>query len=276
MPNTGRLISHKMQREEKTMATALITGASTGLGADFARILAAMKYDLILVARNQDRLEELGKSLMANHGISYQTVKCDLGQPGAAVTLCQTIKAQGRSIDILINNAGCGQWGPFATSDAKGLSTMITLNMNALTEITHLCLPDMLARKSGRILNVASTAAFQPGPWMAAYYASKSYVLSLGEALAVELRGTGVSISTLCPGPTKTEFFERAQMGRSRLKNMFFADSHACAQRGITGMMRGQTIIIDGWLNWLLAQSGRIMPRFAVRTVAGMINGSAG
>jgi short-subunit dehydrogenase len=258
------------------MATALITGASTGLGADFARILAAMKYDLILVARNEERLKELGQSLKTTHGISYQTIKADLGKPGAADAMYQTIRSHGLSIDILINNAGCGQWGPFAESDFQGLNAMITLNMTALTEITRLCLPDMLARNSGRILNVASTAAFQPGPWMAAYYASKSYVLSLGEALSVELRGTGVSISTLCPGPTKTEFFERAQMGRSRLKNMFFADSHACARRGITGMMQGQTIIIDGWMNWFLAQSGRLMPRFAVRIVAGMINGSVG
>jgi short-subunit dehydrogenase len=257
------------------MPTALITGASTGLGADFARILASMHYDLILVARNEDRLKDLGNALKASHGISFKTIKSDLSQPGAAQQIFQTVGGQGLSLDVLINNAGCGQWGPFAQSDVPTLNSMITLNMNALTEMTRLALPDMLTRKSGRVLNVASTAAFQPGPWMAAYYASKSYVLSLGEALAVELRGTGVSVSTFCPGPTKTEFFDRAQMGRSRLKNMLFADSFTCAQNGVRGMMRGQTIIIDGWMNWLLAQSGRFIPRFALRNVAGMINSAA-
>jgi short-subunit dehydrogenase len=257
------------------MATALITGASTGLGADFAKILAAMKYDLILVARNEERLQRLGESLQDSHGIRFFTRKADLGQPGAAERLVQSIRSQGISIDVLINNAGCGQWGSFAQSDASNLTAMLNLNMNSLTELTRLILPEMQARKSGQILNVASTAAFQPGPWMAAYYASKAYVLSLGEGLAEELRGSGVTISTLCPGPTRTEFFDRAQMGRSRLKNMFFADSRTCAERGIAGMLQGKVIIIDGWLNWFLSQSLRFTPRFIIRRVAGFINGAS-
>ena len=257
------------------MATALITGSSTGLGADFARILASMKYDLILVARNEERLKHLAQDLKTAHGIRCYTIRSDLAQPGAADSVFKAVQALELSVDILINNAGCGQWGPFAESDTRGLSEMISLNMNALTELTRLFLPHMIARNSGRVMNVASTAAFQPGPWMAAYYASKSYVLSLGEALSVELRKTGVTISTLCPGPTKTEFFDRAKMGHSRLKDMIFADSVSCARTGITGMLRGQTIIIDGWMNWVLSQSGRFLPRFVIRTVSGLITGNS-
>lgn len=257
------------------MATALITGASTGLGADFARILASMKYDLILVARNKERLDALGKALEQEHGVRCQSIQSDLSLPGASEALFHAVQSKGASVEILINNAGCGQWGAFAHSNAQDLRAMVNLNINALTELTRLFVEEMLKNKKGRILNIASTAAFQPGPWMAAYYASKAYVLSLGEALSEELKGTSVSVSTLCPGPTKTEFFDRAKMGDSRLKNMFFADSRSCAQKGIAGMMQGKVLIIDGVMNWVLTQSGRFMPRFATRRVAGLMNASS-
>jgi uncharacterized protein len=257
------------------MPTALITGASAGLGTDFARILASMKYDLILVARNESRLSALAGELSTAHGIKCDVIALDLSQSGSAGTLYGRVSSAKHTIDVLVNNAGCGVWGPFAKSDPEALSRMLTLNINTLAELTRLILPDMLRRDSGRILNVASTAAFQPGPWMAAYYASKAFVLSLGEALSVEAQGTQVTISTLCPGPTRTEFFDRAGMASSRLKNLIFADSFHCAQNGINGMLKGKTVIVDGWLNFIVTQFARIMPRFLMRQVAGLINDSA-
>ena len=224
------------------MATALITGASAGLGTDFARILAGQKYDLILTARNEEKLKSLASELSSNHSVKCHTISADLAKPGSAASLARQIKERGLKVDVLINNAGCGLWGPFADSVPSDMAGMIQLNVNALTELTREFLPGMITRKQGRILNVASTAAFQPGPWMAVYYATKAYVLSFGEALATELKGTGVTVTTLCPGPTKTEFFERANMTQSRLKNMVFADSMSCARNGVDSMHQGRVV----------------------------------
>lgn len=254
------------------MSIALVTGASAGLGTDFARILAGQKYDLILVARNEGRLASLAKQLSTDHGVKVSVLPRDLSIPGSAEALLQDLKSQGLSVDVLVNNAGVGMHGPVANSDARALAGMLQLNVTTLTELTRLLLPDMLARKNGRILNVASTAAFQPGPWMAGYYATKAYVLSFSEALATELKGTGVTITTLCPGPTTTEFFERAKMSRSRMKNIFFADSRACAQVGVNGMLQGKTIVIHGTLNRMLVFISKILPRAVVRSIAGKLN----
>jgi uncharacterized protein len=254
------------------MSSALITGASAGLGTDFARILAGQKYDLILVARNASRLAALATQLSTDHGVRVLILPRDLSIPGSAEALLLDIKSQGLAVDVLVNNAGIGMHGPVANADVRALAGMLQLNVTTLTELTRLFLPDMLARKSGRILNVASTAAFQPGPWMAGYYATKAYVLSFSEALAFELKGTGVTITTLCPGPTSTEFFERAKMSRSRMKDIFFADSRACAQVGVNGMLQGKTMVIHGTLNWMLVLSSKFFPRAIVRFIVGKIN----
>lgn len=254
------------------MPFALITGASSGLGLDFARQLAEKSYDLVLVARSVGRMESLAAELQQKHSVRCIVLSQDLAQPGSARELFSKLDAQRLTIDVLINNAGCGVWGEFARSDFSEMAGMLLLNINSLTELTHLLLPGMLSRKQGYILNVASTAAFQAGPWMAGYYASKAYVLSLTEAIAVELEGTGVSITALCPGPTRTEFFDRAKMGNSRLKDMVMADSASCVKNGLEAMFRGRVIIVDGFINQVSALSTKVFPRNLVRRVAGHIN----
>jgi short-subunit dehydrogenase len=256
------------------MKTALITGASTGLGADFAHILASRRMNLVLVARNEERLTELANTLTKKYNVTCHVIRSDLAESGSAQRLFNEVAARKISVDILINNAGYGLWGPFAESKYTEMAGMMQLNINTLTELSRLFLPDMLARKYGHILNVASTAAFQPGPWMAVYYATKAYVLSFGEALAEELKGTGVSVTTLCPGPTKTEFFDRARMGNSRMKRMLFANSMACAQTGIDGMFQQRAVVVDGVVNWMFTLTARLLPRATMRRLAGLINAS--
>lgn len=257
------------------MPTALITGASSGLGSDFARILGGMRYELILVARDLDRMKVHADALSRDYGVQCHVIRFDLSQADSAQGLFDTLESKKLQIDVLINNAGSGLWGAFSSSDLDSLRRMLQLNMNTLAELTRLFLPGMIARGGGRILNVASTAAFQPGPLMAAYYASKSFVLHLGEAVAEEVHGTGVTVTTLCPGPTKTEFFERANMGNSRLKQMVMADSMTCARRGIDAMFQGRILAVDGWMNWILTLSPRLLPRAIIRIVTGKLNASA-
>lgn len=257
------------------MKTALITGASTGLGADFAKILAGQRINLILVSRNKERLQELSHKLTKAHNVTCHVIATDLAEPGSAKKLIEEVNSRKLQVDILINNAGYGLWGPFAESDFSEMSGMIQLNVNTLTELSRLVLPNMIANKSGRILNVASTAAFQPGPWMGVYYATKAYVLSFGEALAEELKGSGVSVTTLCPGPTKTEFFDRAKVGNVRLRKFLFADSMACAKNGIDAMFQGRAVVVDGVMNWVVTLTARILPRATMRRVAGLINAGA-
>jgi short-subunit dehydrogenase len=254
------------------MSTALITGASAGLGVDFAKILAGMKFDLILVARNEERMRSLVGELTQNYGIQCRVIALDLAKQDSAQSLFEQVGGHSHQIDILINNAGCGVSGPFAAANPEAISQMLQLNINTLTDLTRLFLPNMLRRNSGRILNVASTAGFLPGPWMAAYYASKSYVISLGEALSVETSKTNVTVSTLCPGPTKTEFFERAGRSISGFKLHFFRNSFDCATVGIDGMFKGKVLIIDGWINFMFVQCSRILPRFVLRQISGAIN----
>ncbi len=188
--------------------TALVTGASSGIGAEIAEILAGRGYDLIVTARRKDRLEELARNMTSTHGVTVRTVVGDLSNPSSLGNIVSELTAE--RVDILVNNAGFGLHGRVAEADPERLSAMIELNVNALTRLTRAVLPGMLERRQGRILQIASVAAFQPGPLMAAYYASKAYVLSFSEALAVELEGSGVVVTTICPGPTVTEFHEVA------------------------------------------------------------------
>ena len=186
--------------------TALITGASSGIGLELAKLFARDGYELVLVARRVERLEELGRELTQRHGVRCHTISVDLAQPDAAAEIVRRLEGAGPAVDVLVNNAGFGVLGPLATTEPETAGRMIRVNIEALTQLTRALLPGMLARRRGRILNVASTAGFAPGPLMAVYYATKAYVISFSEALAEELRGTGVTVTVLCPGPTRTEF----------------------------------------------------------------------
>jgi short-subunit dehydrogenase len=244
---------------------ALVTGASSGIGADLARELAAGGYDLVLVARGEDKLRTLGDELQKTHGITAHVVSADLARPDAAAAVVAELAARKLEVEVLINNAGYALYGPFAEIDAADELRMIQVNVVTLTQLTKLLLPQMLARKSGRVLNVASTAAFQPGPLMAVYYATKAYVLSLSEALANEVAGTGVTVTALCPGPTRTGFQARAKMQESKLvRDKEIMSSAEVARIGYRALMKGKTVVIPGASNKMLAQAVRFLPRNTV------------
>jgi short-subunit dehydrogenase len=239
---------------------ALVTGASSGIGLEFAKLLAAAGHDLVLVARRKPPLEALAATLERELGTVCQIVAIDLAQPGAATTLARSIDDAGIELEILINNAGFGVYGPFTATELQTELDMIQVNITALTELSKLVIPGMVARGRGRVLNVASTAAFQPGPLMAVYYASKAYVLSLSEALAVELEGTGVSVIAFCPGPTESGFQAAAGIGKSKLSGGLPSSAEVAAI-GMRALERGTTVAIAGTRNWWLVQSVRLLPR---------------
>ena len=245
---------------------ALITGASAGLGVDFDRQLAAKGYRLVLVARRKDRLDALAAEL--GHA---RAVVCDLGAPGAVAELMADIRAAGETVSVLVNNAGFGLGGKFAILDGVRQRSMIDLNCGALTELAHAVLPDMLAKKKGAILNVASTAAFQPGPGMAVYFATKAFVLSFTEALHEELRDQGIRVTALCPGPTATEFGEVAGFGKASAFEKIAATSEVVVRAGLDGLEAGKAIVVPGLLNKVGVQGHRLLPRGLLRRVAGMV-----
>jgi hypothetical protein len=215
--------------------TVLVTGASSGIGRELARVFAVNKSNLILVARNQSKLDEFAKELRTRHGGRVEVFSKDLSEPGAAESLGAGLRAEGLAVDVLVNNAGFGVHGPFAEIELARQSQMIQLNVLALTELCRLLLPAMRQRQRGGILNVASTAAFQPGPFMAVYYATKSYVLSFTEALAEELSEEPVTVTCLCPGPTKTGFAAEAEMEATPLFQKFGMDAPEVARQGYEG-----------------------------------------
>jgi short-subunit dehydrogenase len=250
-----------------TAPIALITGASAGLGVDFARQLSADGARLVLVARRKERLEALAAELGDARAIAL-----DLSEVGAAERLLADLAGHGEHIDLLVNNAGFGAGGKVAELDPARLRQMIDLNCGVLTELTRLALPGMIERGRGGILNVASTAAFQPGPGAAVYYATKAYVLSFTEALHEELRGTGVHVTALCPGPTATEFFEVAAYGQgSNLKKFAMASAPVVAA-GLAGVSTNQPLVIPGALNRVGAQGHRFLPRTILRKVARLVH----
>ena len=248
-----------------TRPATLITGASAGLGAEFARQCARRGETLVLVARRRERLEALAAELGDAHAVA-----ADLEAPGAAQRLLAEVESLGLHVETLINNAGFGLAGRFAALPAERQLAMIDLNVRLLTELCRLCVPGMLERGRGGILNVASTAAFQAGPNMAVYYATKSFVLSLTEALHQEIKGTGVKVSALCPGPTVTEFFDVAGAGNSRLARMG-ADAPSVVGAGLRGLDRNRAIVIPGAANRIGAQANRILPRAAMRRIIAAI-----
>lgn len=242
--------------------TALVTGGSGGIGLELAKVLARHHFDLVLVARKRDTLEAAAGQLEGKYGITAHVFAADLREPDAPQTIFDFATNETIEINVLVNNAGFGLGGEFVETDVKRELDMIQVNVSALTHLTKLFVPPMVKRQSGRVLNVASTAAFQPGPLMAVYYATKAYVLSFSEALAEELRNTGVTVTALCPGPTATSFAEAAEMTNSRLFKTFgVADAASVSEYGFDAMMRGKRLAIPGIRNKILAQANRLAPR---------------
>lgn len=249
--------------------TALVTGGSSGIGFELAKVLARNGIDLVLVARKRDTLEAAAGQLEGQYDVKVYTFAADLRRPDAPESIFDFLRNENIPVDILVNNAGFGLGGEFVDTDLTRELDMIQVNVAALTHLTKLFLPAMLKRRSGHILNVASTAAFQPGPLMAVYYASKAYVLSFSEAIAEELRNRGVSVTALCPGPTRTGFASTAGVGGSRLFNLFgIADAADVAEFGFQSMMQGKRVAIPGIRNKLVAQANRLSPRALTARVA--------
>jgi len=244
----------------------LITGASAGLGAEFARQLAGRGQKLVLVARRRDRLDALAAELG-----NARVVALDLSKADSTAALMADVAAAGAHVETLINNAGFGLRGRFAELDATRQRQMIDLNVTSLTELCRAVAPGMIERDKGAILNVASTAAFQPGPNMAVYFATKAFVLSFTEALHEELKPHGIRVTALCPGPTKTEFGEVAGFGENSSFDRLATDAASVVRAGIKGLDHNRAVVVPGWLNKIGASSTRFVPRPLVRKVAGAI-----
>jgi len=241
---------------------ALVTGASMGLGAEFARLLAAEGYDLVITARSGERLATLKKEVENLHGVKAHVLVADLADPRAPAAIYDHLHNAGMTIDVLVNNAGFGMYGKFHESKLDTELEMVQVNIASLMHLTKLFVRDMVARGRGRIVNVASTAAFQPGPMQSVYYASKAFVLSFSEAIGNELKGTGVTVTALCPGPTPTGFQERANVGALRgLRLLMRVSPEAVVRAGYRGMMRGKPVVVPGALNNLLIFIQRFTPR---------------
>lgn len=247
----------------------LITGASSGIGRELARLYAADGAGLVLVARSQDRLRELAAELVAQYGAQAQVLPADLSRPSSPGEIADELAQRNIDVDVLVNNAGFGAHGSVAELGAQRQLDMIDVNVAALTQLTALLLPGMLERRTGAILNVASTAGFQPGPNQAVYCATKAYVLSFTEALAEEVRGSGVQVSCLAPGPTDTGFAAQAGMGGTLLFRWGVMDAARVARAGHDGLRRGKTLVIPGVRNRALAFSVRLSPRALVTKIAG-------
>ena len=249
--------------------TALITGASSGLGTEFARIHASKGDNLVLVARGKDKMEALKTEFEKQFGISVYVISKDLSVQSAPKEVYDELEVQKIHIDYLINNAGFGDFGVFAECDWEKQFQMINLNIMALTYLTRLFLPDMIKNKFGKILNIASTAAFQPGPTMSIYFATKAFVLSFSESIANELKGTNVTVTALCPGATETGFKAAAALDNSNLfKGNQIATSKEVAEFGYNSMMKGKTVVVHGFVNTLMSQSVRFAPRNIVTAIA--------
>lgn len=258
------------------MATALITGASNGIGLELATIHAAKGGDLVLVARSTSRLEELKSKLEKQYKIQVHTIVKDLSAENAAKEVYDETTSRKIQIDYLINNAGFGDFGMFLSNDWKKEKDMISLNITTLTHFTKLYLKDMVERGNGKIMNVASTAAFQSGPTMAVYYATKAYVLSFSEAVDNEVREHGVTVTALCPGATESGFQAAAAMEESNLvKGKKLPTSREVAEYGYRAMMKGKTVAIHGWMNWIMANSVRFVPRSIVVKITRKIQDKA-
>ena len=249
---------------------ALITGGSSGIGCELAKVFAANHYNLVLVARNESRLGKVAEELRSRHGIETKILVKDLSLPGAPQEIFDVLRDT--PISVLVNNAGFGWRGAFAEGDLRLSLDMMQVNMTALVALSRLFVAPMLARRAGRILNVASTAAFQPGPFSDIYFATKAFVHSFSVALGEELAGTGVTVTSLCPGTTRTEFFERANM-QTLARESLMMDADMVAEIGYEGLMRGQRVVIPGVLNKLAAGLAGLVPGQFAGKIVRKLNG---
>jgi short-subunit dehydrogenase len=239
----------------------LLTGASSGIGYELAKLFARDGYNLILVARTEEKLNRLAAELRDQYKINVMVLPKDLSSPDAPREIYDQLQKESVQVDILVNNAGFAVYGPFAETDMEEELNMIRVNMMALTRMAKLFLPGMIERRHGKILNVASSAGFVSGPYASVYYASKAYVISMSGALSEELRGTGVTVTALCPGPVRTEFFKRAGMMGTPLQGLFAKDPDVVARVGYRALMKGRRAVIVGLFYKLLIGSTRLIPR---------------
>ncbi len=247
--------------------TVLVTGASEGIGREFARRFAADGFHVVAVARNRERLESLRGELERAHGVSVRVIVADLADPAAPARIHEELASEGVRVDVLVNNAGFGGYGFFHETDLDHELRMIQVNVAALVALTKLFVREMVARGEGHVINVSSTAAFQPGPLQAVYYATKAFVLSFSEAIDNELSGTGVRVTAFCPGPTRTEFHARAGTETS-FRGMRQMTAEEAVREGYEGYRRGKRVVIAGRLNRVLAFSTRLAPRRLTTAVA--------
>jgi uncharacterized protein len=243
--------------------TALVTGASSGIGAALARELASRGHALLLVARREERLQSLATELAADHGVPVEPIACDLAGEAGRDRLVSEIQGRGRSVEMLVNNAGFGYQADFATSSRERVLGIVRLNIEAVVDLTSRFLTGMVERRRGAVINIASTAAFQPLPGSAVYAASKAFVLSFSEAIRTELRGTGVSVTAVCPGPVRTEFMEVAGMGdvENRSPDAFWMTPEELARHAVQGAERDRRVVVPGALNRAGALAGQHSPR---------------
>lgn len=262
-----------MKPDSEKRKKALITGASYGIGYELAKVFAQNDHDLIIVARTESRLIEVKSELEAQYGIRCTTISCDLVKSNELDRLCKTLDET--EVEVLVNNAGFGDWGYFHTRDWEKTSDILDLNVKALTKLTHFFLPKMISRKSGKILNIASTAGFQPIPIFSVYSATKAYVIHFSEAIAEEVREHGVQVTVLCPGPTETRFKDVAEMSESNIfKNWTLADPKEVALHGYKSLIKGESVVVHGTFNSLLMQANRIVPRFLAAQIAKKLQGN--
>jgi hypothetical protein len=255
------------------MSHVLITGASSGIGLEFSKVFAKHGHNLVLVARSQETLITLKDHIEKSFGVDVKIIIKDLADPYSPKEIYDDVHKSGIKVNILVNNAGFGTYGKFVEQDLIVEHEMIQVNVDALTQLTKLFLKDMLEEKHGKILNVASTAAFQPGPFMAVYYATKAYVLSFSEALAEELRGTGITVTTLCPGPTKTNFQKEAKIDGGKLFGKNIPTGKELAEYGYEAMVQGKRVTVYGFRNKVLAQASRFAPRKIITRMVRKIHG---
>ena len=254
------------------MGTALITGASAGLGLELARLFAADEHDVVLVARRLDRLEALAKELSAKHGVRAEAIAADLMDPAAPEAIASELEKRGLTLEFLVNNAGFGLAGRFVDNDRARERGMIEVNVTAVAMLTHHLLPGMVKRGRGRVLILGSTAGFQPGPYMTTYYATKAFVNAFSQGLSHELKGTGVTCTLSCPGATATEFGDVAAMGSSRLFKLGVMRAPVVAAQAYRAMHRGKRIIVHGLTNKISAASSGWTPNAILLPVVATLN----
>ncbi len=273
MATRTRIRLEPLRIDGHEVGRVLITGASAGIGAELARVFAKHGHRLTLVARRRDKLAALAKELEDEHHVDVQLVVQDLAKATGPAALLKAVDAAGEPVGILVNNAGVIEVGPFAQSDTAKLVGLVNLNVRALTELTSLVVPRMVERGFGKVLNVASLAAFQPVPSMAAYAASKAYVLALSEGLAEELKGSGVSVTALCPGLTDTAMMGDIQSGSSaaaKLPKELVSDPAQVAADAYRALMGGRVVLVPGLSNQITAAWSQVTPRWLTRYVTGM------